>query len=196
PRFAPLERTDLAVRAADAKGAGEEAAASLEVAKRELARARSLNAEGKGVSDRALEEAEARATAGAARVESAQQGLAVLDGALARGRTTPEYALKLATAAEIVEIAARPGEEVQAGAPILRAALFEPALVRVELPIGERVEHPGRAKIVAASAADRVLDGTFVALAASSESQGIALLFRVAGASSLRPGEAVTAWIE
>jgi hypothetical protein len=112
------------------------------------------------------------------------------------GRPLPQYALKLASAAEVVEIAARPGEDVQAGALILRAALFDPALLRVELPIGDRVDRPVRARIVAASGGDRAFDATFVAGAPSSETQGRARLFRAAADTGLRPGEAVTAWIE
>jgi hypothetical protein len=196
PRLSPTERTDLAAREAQAQQSLAEAEADLEIAKKELERARVLNAEEKSVSDRAVEEADARTKADEAKRNGARRELEVAQGALS-GRSIAPYRLRLADAAEVSEVLARPGEQVEAGAVLLRTARFDPALVRVELPIGETVDRPERATVVAASRADRSLEATFVAVAPTSETQGTALLFRVSAPdSNLRPGEAVTAWIE
>jgi HlyD family secretion protein len=196
PRLSPTERTDLAAREAQAQQSLAEAEADLEIAKKELERARVLNAEEKSVSDRVVEEADARAKSDEAKREGARRALEVVQGALS-GRASVAYRLRLAETAEVTEILARPGEQVDAGAVLLRTARFDPALVRVELPIGESIERPERATVVAASRLDRTLEATFVAVAPTSETQGTALLFRVSAPDpGLRPGQAVTAWIE
>jgi hypothetical protein len=194
PRLSPVERTDLAAREAQAQQGLAEAEADLAIAKKELERVRVLNAEEKSVSDRAVEEAEVRAKSDEAKRDGARRELEVAQGALS-GRSSEAYRLPLPEASEVTEVLARPGEQVDAGAAILRTVRFDEALVRVEIPIGEAIEKPERASIVAASRPETKLDAAFVAVAPTSETQGTALLFRAKG-SSLRPGEAVTAWIE
>ncbi len=194
PRLSPVERTDLAAREAQARQGLAEADADLAIARKELERVRALNAQDKSVSDRAVEEADARAKSDEAKKTAAQRELDVVQAALA-GSSSTAYRLRLPAASEVTEVLARPGEQVEAGATILRTARFDEALLRVEIPIGASIEKPERASIVAATRPETKLDATFVALAPTSESQGSALLFRAKG-SDLRPGEAVTAWIE
>lgn len=194
PRLSPTERTDLAAREAQAQQGLAEAEADLAIARKELERVRTLNAQEKSVSDRAVEEADARAKSDDAKKVAAQRELEVIQGALS-GRSSAAYRLPLPEASEVTEVLARPGEQVEAGAMLLRTVRFDEALVRVEIPIGESIENPDRASIVAASRPEAKLEAAFVAVAPTSENQGASLLFRAKGAG-LRPGEAVTAWIE
>jgi hypothetical protein len=198
PRLSAVERADLSARLAAAKGDEATARAALDVSKAALERAKTLNADGKNVSDRALEEAQGRVQEETARLTAAtdsRRGLeATLDPATFATAAIP---LAFPHGGEVLEIGARPGESVEAGALIARIGRFDPVLARVELPIGLSLAKSERATIVAAAHPDRQLDGQRVALAPTSETQGQALLFRVAaGDTAIRPGEAVTAWLD
>ena len=199
PRLSAVERADLAARLAAAKGDEESARAAAEVAKSALERARTLNADAKNVSDRVLQEAEGRVKEEAARLSAAGDARRVLESALEPGASAAAaLPLVIGKGGEVVEVLARPGESVEAGAPVVRAGRFDPALVRIELPIGESIDPAADlARIVPLAHPDRTLEGRRVALAPAAEAQGQALLFRASlGELRLRPGEAVTAWID
>jgi hypothetical protein len=198
PRLSAIERADLGARLAAAKGEEATATAALDVAKSELERAKTLNADGKNVSDRVLEEAQGRVKVETARLSAATESRRDIEAALdPKVFAAGAIPLVLARGGEVLEVLARPGESVEAGAPIARFGRFDPALVRVELPIGVSVGKSERATVVAAAHPERPLAAQRVALAANSDTQGQALLFRAtAGDLNLRPGEAVTAWIE
>jgi hypothetical protein len=198
PRLSAVERADLAARLAAAKGEQASASAAIDVAQTALERARTLNADGKNVSDRALQEAEGRVKEESARLAASSESRRVLEAALdPKTFSTGALPLVLERGGEVVDLRARPGEAVEAGAPLARIERFDPALVRVELPIGESVDPPERALVVPVAHPDRTLEGRRVALAPTAEAQGQALLFRVTpGELRLRPGQAVTAWIE
>ena len=196
PRLTASERADLGARLATAKGDEATASAALDVAKSALERAKTLNADQKNVSDRALEEARGRVQEESARLAAASEARrgfeATLDPKTFASGALP---LVLERGGEVLDLGARPGEVVEPGALLARVGRYESALVRVELPIGVSAGAADRATIVPAAHVDRRLDGRRVALA--SESAGEALLFRAsAGDLALRPGEAVTAWIE
>jgi hypothetical protein len=198
PRLSAVERADLAARLAAAKGDEATATAALDVAKSALERAKTLNADNKNVSDRVLEESRGKVKEETARLAAAtetRRGLeATLDPKTFASGALP---LVLERGGEVIDLGALPGESMEPGALVVRVGRFDTVLVKVELPIGTTAGAAERATIVPAAHAEIRLEARRVARAATSETQGEALLFRAsAGDFHLRPGEAVTAWIE
>ncbi len=200
PRLQAKDRIDLQARLAARRGDIGSAQANLAAAEAEFQRARRLNAEDKNVSDRALQEAQARVAAGKARLDAAQEEVRLIGAALApsKGSAAP-VPLRVARGGEVVEVLVQPGEDVVAGTPLLRLNRFDPLLARVELPVGLTVPAElQKARIVPFAFPGRVLEGTLVSRLPSVEprNQGQGLLLRVApGDLPLRPGEALTAYL-
>jgi len=217
PRLAPADRINLADRLLAARGDREAASAASSAAHAALTRARKLNAEDKNVSDRAVQEAEARAKSEDARVQAASETVGLLESVLSVGTggagprpaqpegrswtcpTTPEACLHVEHGGEVVELLARPGESVESGQTILRVTRFDRLIARVDVPVGQNVAPSvSSARIVALGHEDRPMQGERIGFAATVDpnTQGQPFLFRVANpAGVLRPGLAVTAWL-
>ena len=198
PRFAPAERVDLASRLATARADIEAVTASLAVARAALERARLLNADDKIVSDRAVQEAEARVKGEEARLKALTETARLIDASLgaATGLTTP---LAVERGGEVVELLAQPGETIESGQPILRLARFDRLVASVHLPAGQNTAEPlATARIVVFGHEGHSLRGERIALGPTVDptTRGQTYLFRVAQSGfPLRPGASVTAYL-
>ena len=199
PRLAPLDRVDLNSRLASAQADIEASRASLAAAQSALNRIRTLNADDKNVSDRAVQEAEAHVAEEQAKMNGEQQSVRLLTAALASNREGAT-ALDIARGGTVVEVLAHPGESVEAGQAVLRLARFDKLLARVDVPAGETIASGlTTASIVPLGFNDKPLNGARVGFAASVDpkTQGQPFVFRVAdGSGELRPGLSVTAYLE
>lgn len=200
PRFAPVERVDLASRLATARADAEAATASLTAARAALERNRTLNAENKIVSDRAVQEAEARVKGEEARLRALQETARLIDASLraVSGPTGPRP-LVVERGGEVVEVFAQPGETIEGGQPILHTARFDRLLARVHLAAGQSTDRPaGTARIVVFGHEAESLRGLRIGLGAAVDptTRGQTLLFRVERRGfPLRPGASVTAYL-
>jgi len=195
PRLAPAERIALMERLAATRAEAASAGAALTASKAAYQRARTLNADNKNVSDRALEEAEARLKGDEARAGAAAETVRLLKGSLHAPAAAP---LALARGGQVVEVMAQPGEALESGQPLLRVVRFERLLARVEIPAGEVVvPDVVAARLVVLGREERPLRGERVAVtAAEPGTQGQSFLFRIhAQGLPLRPGLAVTAYL-
>ncbi|HKW93067.1 MAG TPA: HlyD family efflux transporter periplasmic adaptor subunit, partial [Methylomirabilota bacterium] len=175
------------------------AAAALVAARAAYQRAHELNAAGKIVSDKALQEAEARMKGERARLEAARANVRLGTRSLdaTTGATGP-ITLSLDRAGEVVEVRAQPGEAIESGQPILRVAGFDTLLAKVDVPPDEAIDrHATTARLLVVGLEGHVLAAERVSLAPTDpRTQGHAWLFRVgAGGLMLRPGQAVTAYL-
>ena len=157
-----------------------------------------MNADDKNVSDRAVQEAEARVAAERARVTGADRSIALIESSLASmsGSVAP---LTVDRGGQVVELLIHPGESIEAGQPILRVARFYRLLARVDVPAGDVVAGGAAASIVPLGYENRPVRGERVSLAAAVDpkTQGQPFLFRVPDPSfTLRPGLSVTAYLE
>src|SRR5437870_2868464 len=199
PRLAPIERVDLVTRLSDARADVEAADARLNAARAAFERARTLNADNKNISDRAVQEAEATLKTDEARLSGGRRNVAELEAASTRQSTgTTPMPLDVARGGEVVEVLARPNETIESGQPILRVARFDNLIARVDVPAGEVVNRTvTMARIVAVGQEDHPFTGQRLSMASAVDpaTLGEGFLFRVAGAPrSLRPGGAVVAY--
>ena len=200
PRLVPFERVDLAARLTNANGDVAALEATLAASKAAYDRTKALNADDKNMSDRAVQEAEAKVKADEARLNAARKNVTQLEAAAKTqaGETGPMPLV--ARAGEVVEVIARPSEAVESGQPILRVARFETMLARVDLPAGEVAgSNISFARIAAVGREEQQVRGERVALASITDPRtlGEGYLFRVAGLGGiLRPGAAVTAYLQ
>ncbi|MBI5363855.1 MAG: hypothetical protein HZA53_11800 [Planctomycetes bacterium] len=201
PRLSAVERSDAATKLAQARADANAAQSALDASTKALARAEALNADDKNASDRAVEEARARKEQDAARLAGAQENAHVLEALLAptaeAGAALP---LRLARGGELVELFARPGEEVDAGAALLTVADFGELRVRVDVPpaFGSAAA-PAELRLTSAFDARASWSARFAgpdsdALRASAVSGWIYALDNAVGAP-LRPGAPLEAWI-
>jgi len=199
PRLAPADRVTLNDRLASAQADLEAGRASLATAQSALSRARALNADDKNVSDRAVQEAEARVATEQARVNGVQQSAKLLSAALASSHDA-SVALEFTRGGIVVEVLAHPGEWVESGQPLLRVARFDKLFARVDVPAGEIVAPDlTTASIVPLGHDAKPLTGERVGFAVSVDpkTQGQPFVFRVTDTSgALRPGLSVTAYLE
>ena len=200
PRLVPFERVDLDARLTNARGDVSALEATLAVSKATYDRTKALNADDKNMSDRAVQEAQAKVKADEARLEAARKNVAKFEAAAKTeaGQTGP---MPLVTqAGEVVELLARPNEAVESGQAILRVAQFDKMLARVDLPAGEVAGSKiSTARIVAVGREEQQVRGERVALVplADPRTLGEGYLFRVPGFGGiLRPGAAVTAYLQ
>ncbi len=199
PRLAPTDRITLGDRLSSARGDAAVAQANLAAARTELARLRTLNADDKNVSDRAVQEAEARVTGAEAQAAAAARSVALLEGSLGSMRAAA-IPLDAGRGGQVVEVMVHPGESVEAGQPVIRLARFDRLLARVDVPAGDTVA-PGvaAALIVPLGYESQAIRSERAGLAAAIDpkTQGQAFLFRVPDPSfTLRPGLSVTAYLQ
>lgn len=197
PRWTPQERADLAARQAAARAELAAARNELPALEQAFARARALNAQDKAVSDRELEEAEARLHAAEVRGQGAQEVLRTLEEA-ARGLQGEPLALRVSGAGEVVELGARAGDVLEAGALLLRVE--DPSAPLVELDVPDGIRDPRAIRTVrleSSREAGEFLEARSLGLAPTAGTAGLfpALLLRVqdAGGAGLRPGRRVAA---
>jgi hypothetical protein len=199
PRLPPTDRINLNDRLASAKADVESSRAALAAAQAALERARKLNADDKNVSDRAVQDAEARAAAEQARLSAATESVRLIGSSLTSAHDSASP-LELLHGGEVIELLAHPGESVESGQPILRVARFDQLLARVDVPAGEMVApNSGFATIVPLGQEDHPIRAERIALAAAIDprTQGQPFLFHVSDRSStLRPGLSVTAYLD
>lgn len=200
PRLVPFERVDLDARLTNAKGDVAALEATLAASKATYDRTKTLNADNKNMSDRAVQEADAKVKADGARLNAARKNVVEFEAAAKTeaGQTGP---MPLVTrAGEVVELIARPNEAVESGQAILRVARFDKMLARVDLPAGEVAGSKiSTARIVAVGREEQQVQGERVALASIADPRtlGEGYLFRVEGFGGiLRPGAAITAYLQ
>jgi hypothetical protein len=163
PRLGPIEQADVASRLASARADEQAARASLEALRVSLESKRKLHAEGRIVSDQALQEAEAKLKSEEARLEAAQQTVRVLQVFMAPGtRPTDTLPLIAVKPGRVVEVIVQPEEAVEAGQPILRLASFERLFARVSLPAGRSIPQIASARLVLASDEEHPFVGQLV----------------------------------
>lgn len=200
PRLGPVERADLASRLSSAQAEVAEVSADLAAARLSYENKKELNAKVQIVSERTIEEAEAKVKGQEARLQSAQETVKLIEASLkaTEGPTGPR-ALIVRTGGEVVELTATPGESVEAGQTILRVARYDRLLARVELPAGESMDtSPKTARIIVAGYEDKPLEAPSAVIAPTINplTGGRAILFQIAADGlTLRPGMPVTAFI-
>ncbi len=200
PRFTPVEQVDLSARLAAARADVDANTASAAAARAAYERTKVLNAEDKNLSDRALQEAEARLKGEEARLQAATETAQLMQASLSTaGGPSGPRPLRVERGGEVVEILARPGEAVESGQPILRVVRFDQLVARVDIPAGQTI-HPrvSAARLLCLGHEDRPLRGETIGLAPATDPkiQGQAFLFRVREAGfAVRPGLVVTAYL-
>ncbi|HKQ46862.1 MAG TPA: HlyD family efflux transporter periplasmic adaptor subunit [Phycisphaerae bacterium] len=200
PRLSPVERADLASRLSAAHGEMEEVSAELSAAQASYESKKQLNIQGHIVSDRAMEEAEARVKGAEARLKTAVETIRLIEASLtATSGPTEPLVLRLVSGGEVVEVGAQPGESLEAGQTILRVARYDRLLARVELPVGEFVRPPPRhARVVVVGRDERPWQAQAAAIAPAINplTGGEAFLFLFTSDDpTLRPGLAIVAYI-
>ena len=199
PRLAPAERISLTNQLAAARADLTAATSSAAAAKSAYDRARTLNADNKNVSDRAVEEAAARSAAEDAKAKTAEDTVRLLETSLRGTGSTALTPLTIDRGGEVVEMLAQPEEAVEPGTPILRVAKFDHLVARIDIPVGDQLPPTATsARIVAVGYERTPLTGTRIALAGKADptAQGESVLFEVPTSGvAVRPGVAVTARI-
>ncbi len=195
PRLAPIDRIGFTERLSAARAESNSAEAAARAARAAFDRARLLNADNKNVSDRAVQEADAKVRAEDARATAARESVQLMEAALKGSAGVP---LAATYGGEVVEVTARPGEYVDAGQPVLKLARFDTLIARVDLPPGAGVPaDTTTARIIALGHESHPMAGRRAGLGASLDSatQAQPLLFRVSSSHpSLRPGLSITAY--
>jgi multidrug efflux pump subunit AcrA (membrane-fusion protein) len=199
PRLVPFERLDVGNRLTNAQADIEAAQANVDASRAEYERLKALNTN-KNVSDRAVQEAEARLKGDQARVDAARKNVAQLEAA-AKAQAGGAGPVALVTrGGEVVEVFAHPNEAVESGQQVLRVARYDSMLARVDLPAGESANpNISVARIVPVGHEDREVRGERVSLASTVDPRtlGQGYLFRVTGLGAmLRPGAAITAYLQ
>jgi hypothetical protein len=199
PRVTPTTKIDLESRLATARAEVNAAMAATNSARASFERNKELNAHGKIVSDRIVEESAARLKESEARLAAAtDQAHLVAESLKASTGPTGPIPLRLARGGEVLEVIAQPGEAVESGQPILKVGRFDSLLAKVEVPAGERIDRGfSTARVVVLGHEDHPLRGTPIARAASDpKTLGQALLFHVpTDGLDLRPGQPITAYL-
>ena len=199
PLFAPIDQIGLTERLTSARAELEGAKASVASLTKEVTRLKELNAENQNISDKAVQDAEAQFTGEEAKLKSAQASVELITAALQTGSNAHAGDLQVSKGGQVVEVAAQPGESVQAGQALLRVSRFDHLFARLYVPPGQSIPAaPIHAAIYPADQAEIAIPAYRVALAGSIDPryQGQTWLFRLApGKIPLRPGEAVTAHV-
>jgi biotin carboxyl carrier protein len=198
PRLLPADRLNIATQLSTARSDLSSSVAALSAAQSAYDRAKALNVDNKNVSDKAVQEAEARLATEQAKVRAAQSNIGFLEASIEPGRTGGSRQLTAERGGEVVEVLAQPGEAVEQGAVILQLSRFDHLLARIDLPIGEHIPVSSRsAFIIPAGFEDQkplVAERVAVATSSDAHTQGISFLYRLEKTVfGLRPGTAVTA---
>ncbi len=201
PRLTASELVDLHAKRMDAQAEFNEIDADLSVGRASFENKSRLNSEHGLVSDRSTEEAWARYKSGEARLEAARQKVNLYDSLInGEAQYNALFPVRASLSGEIVEVLVQPGEVVDMGQVILRAAGFDSLIAAVSVWAGESVKpKPTSSQIVVVGNDEPPLAGEPLGPAptASALTGGQTLLFRVEApvGNHLRPGIAVTALI-
>ncbi len=201
PRLTSADRLNLADRLNAARFEAEAAGAALAASRAALDRTRALNADDRNMSDRALQEAEARMKTDRAKREAALATVRLLESSLRlpQGPAEGTSPLVIEKDGEVTEAPAQPGESVESGQVLLRIKRFDRLLARVQIPPGQTVPSSvSSARFVVLGYESEPLNGKRIAAgpATDPETQGLYLLFGVeAPRRDLRPGLALTAYL-
>jgi RND family efflux transporter MFP subunit len=198
PRLLPTDRLNFTTQLATARADFNSSLASVAAAQSAYDRAKALNADHKNVSDKAVQEAEARLATEQAKERAARANVNALEASLQPGGTIGNRPIVAERGGDVVEVLVQPGEAVEQGASILRIARLDHLLVGIDLPVGEHVSQNNRgAFIIPAGFEDQAplpADRVAVAPTTDPHTQGISLLYRLKKTLfGLRPGTAVTA---
>ncbi|GMU34369.1 MAG: HlyD family efflux transporter periplasmic adaptor subunit [Planctomycetia bacterium] len=201
PRLSPVERYDLSTRLMQAHADVEEINADLVAAKSSYENKKRLNENGKVVSDRALEEAQAKVKSGEARLQASVETVRLLEDAMVQGRNQ-QSALPLVAqrAGEIVEMLAQPGEAVESGQLLLKTDDFAHLIARVTVSPGTILSQtPISAQIQVLGEETDVFQAKVISCVPADASAGRGQTFLASidvGDKLLRPGMAVAATLE
>lgn len=197
PRLTPLERFALENQVTEARATVAEIETEQAAADASYESKRKLNEEGKVVSDRQFEEADAKRrlvqaqlTGARAKLEQLQRQLDAVECGL------EPLPLRVEQGGTVLETLAAPGEAVESGQPLLRILVPGRALARIELPLGNSWTPRGSGTRLAPLAADSAAqEATLVGPAprAGSRTHGQTWLFRTAESPVLAPGAPVVA---
>ncbi len=191
---------DLTAKLAEAEAAVQAHAARLAAARASYEHKLQLQRTQGLVSQRAVEQARAEVQAEQAQLEAAKQNVAMLRRLLAPTSLPATWTLRLPRGGEVVAVAARPGELVEADQPLLEVAAFETLLARVELPLGESLAAtPVKAELELVGQPGTTHPATVIGLAPRTDDQphGQQWLLRVANPRlALRPGLFVVARLD
>lgn len=201
PRLAPAERITLTTQLTATRSDAAVAAASVESARAAYARAQILNADNKNISDRALEDARVRLETEKAKLAGAQQTVTTLERSLQGLNLAGSVPLTADAGGVVTELTARPGESVEAGLSLMRVSALTQLIAKIDLPVGRSLPASATVARIAPSGME---DRSFLADRAgvsavtdASSSPGESFRFRLRrGSFGLRPGMAVTAWID
>lgn len=152
----------------------------------------------KNVSDRVVQEAEARVSTEQARVTAANQSIRLIESAL-NSMSGAAATIEIDRGGQVIEVLVHPGESIEAGQPMMRVVRFDRLLARVDVPAGDTVAGNVAAANIIPLGYERPVRGERVSLAAAVDpkTQGQPFLFRVPDPSfTLRPGLSVTAYLE
>jgi hypothetical protein len=167
PRLLPTDRLNFTTQLATARADLNSSLASVAAAQSAYNRSKALNADNKNVSDKAVQEAEARLATEQAKQRAARANVNSLEVSLQPGGTIGDRPMVAERGGEVVDVLIQPGEAVEQGASI---------------PAGFEDHAPLPAERVA------------VAPATDPHTQGISLLYRLKKTLfGLRPGTAITA---
>jgi len=199
PRLGPVEQFDLATRAVQARAEVDEAAAALSAARASYESKKALNAENKVVSDRALEEAEAKVKGAEARCSACRRIVSLLESSPTTDEGIARVPLRVAQDGDVISVGVRTDEVVEAGQMLLKVARYDILLARLELPIGAAMDPAATsARMVPVGDESSSLYGERLAQTAASDAgpKGLVFLYRVQrGDRPLRPGQPVIAYL-
>ncbi|MFP5209651.1 MAG: efflux RND transporter periplasmic adaptor subunit [Acidobacteriota bacterium] len=201
PQLAGTDQLTLADRLSTIQADVLTDSASLAASTAEYQRLKTLNAEDKNASDRAVQEAEVRMQGDQARLEAARKSATLLQSALhGTGKISFVIPLIAEDGGQISEVLAQPGEIVEAGQPVFKISRFTILIARLNVPLSQPAALPIKGAVISVAGKEHdTIPATFVAEAPTvqPEYQSEALLFRVMSRTgTLRPGQAVEGWIQ
>ena len=201
PQLAGADQLTLADRLSTIQADVLTDSASLAASTAEYQRLKTLNAEDKNASDRAVQEAEVRMQRDQARLEAARKSATLLQSALhGTGKISFVIPLIAEDGGQISEVLAQPGEIVEAGQPVFKISRFTILIARLNVPLSQPAALPIKGAVISVAGNEHdTIPATFVAEAPTvqPEYQSEALLFRVMSRTgTLRPGQAVEGWIQ
>jgi len=185
----------------DAQAEVDEVHGELDAARASFESKRNLNTEGKLVSDRTVEAAQASFMTYEAKHLAARRKADMLKDVLSgHSQSAAMFPLEAPWKGEVVAVSVNPGEVVDAGQALVQLARYGKLIARVALPVGEQIESlSSTARIVLPGERDQVFIAEPIGAASKSDpvTMGRTLLYRVTAPPDrqLRPGAAVMAYI-